>query len=927
MPMKEVLEQSKVIAEGVIDSVDLKTKQIVVSVGNCLKGTTVIKKIKMNIGVGQEWYPEAMMKQAVVGAPVIIFYKSDDGANAQSECYTNYFFFQFNGEIKPEANWNFTHIEIKMSRTFNGTTPALLQAVKDALAGKAPPTPIDLKVPPLTRSELMGLGAPPEIVSDDIDGYEAFRDWKIEEWSNPTEAASVEYVDPGAPPDPGPQPGLYAEYFNMGEQISTFDAHGRQPTVRRIDKQILLPASDNPVPGTELKNNFLVHWSGLVRIAKPGKYKFYAATDDGSRIIFDGKEIVSNLGDHATTEVGGEVELKEGDYDFKFDFWQNGGPYECRASWEGPGIPKAPIPPEVLFHKGTLSSRGKILKVKLTDGPKGKIAVGRVLGEDFGRAPRMLYEAENISEAPIKIAWGFQMRDGKFYESLPVTVPPGKWNYGLSVDMTQSNFKTEASQWKHTAEWADRTAVAKLTLTVYDSPKSGTLSIDRIRLDKGATFVRSIPLAIANGRGVSFVDVDGDGNLDAVLCSESGNKIYQNQNNSFVDVTTKLGLTAASRFAACADLDGSGKLTLLMGGTVWTLQGDKLVQNTKLLPIEGKSFESAGWLDANGDGKVDLLTASATDGLQLFLNENNTFKEASAAFGLNNKLGAAKRNNFALVDVDGDGFVDLLCNCGKGLLMRCEDGKCFKADGKCKIEYVAPGSTMGVAFGDYDNDGAFDLFVPQAGKSLLFHNGNDGKFTNVTDNAGAIANLPNNARTAAWADVNMDGNLDLIVGFADSPAMLLLGDGKGKFTVSGFALSGFDCAAHPAGFAFGDFDNDGDLDLLMLGEGGGGILVNETPRTGKVPLRIRPPRGKAPGMLVRLYDSADKPLGIRQPGMMTNVGSQEALEAFFYVTPGDAAAPAKYKIAVLYTDGESREQTVTVPKEGLVVNIEEAKKK
>ena len=44
-----------------------------------------------------------------------------------------------------------------------------------------------------------------------------------------------------------------------------------------------------------------------------------------------------------------------------------------------------------------------------------------------------------------------------------------------------------------------------------------------------------------------------------------------------------------------------------------------------------------------------------------------------------------------------------------------------------------------------------------------FHNGNDGKFTNVTDNAGAIANMPDHARSAAWADVNMDGNLDLIV--------------------------------------------------------------------------------------------------------------------------------------------------------------------
>lgn len=924
MPMKEVLEQSKVIAEGVIDSIDLKTKMIVVKVGNCLKGQTPIKTIKMRIDGGQEWYPQAMMKQATVGAPVIIFYKCDDGNNVQSECYTNNFFFQFNGDQKPESNWQFTHIEIKMSRTFNGTTPALLSAVKDALAGKAPPPPIDLKVPPLTRGELMGLGAPPEMVSDDPDGYEAYRDWKLEEWSNPTEAAAVEFVDPGAPPDPGPQPGLLAEYFFTGEQISDFDPGNRGATVRRVDKQILLPASSDPVPGTELRNNFIARWTGLVRIAKAGKYKFFTATDDGSRMSIDGKAVVNNLGDHATTEVGGEIELKEGDYDFKMEFYQNGGPYECRALWEGPGIAKAPIPPEVLFHKGAISSRGKILRVKLTDGPKGKLAVGRAIEADFGKAPRLLYEAENLSDAPVKIAWGFQLKDGKYYESLPVSVTPGKWQYGLSVDMTQSNFKTEATKWQHSAEWADRSQMAKLVLVVYESPKSGTLSIDRVRLDKGAAFVRSIPLAIPAGRGVSFVDVDGDGNLDAVLCSESGNRVYLNKNNSFVDATTQLGLTGGSRFAACADV--AGKLSLLMGTNLWSYQNGKLEQNNKLIPLNG-ALEGAGWLDANGDGKVDLLTSSAGGGLQLFLGEGNAFKDATAAFGLGNNLGAGKRNNFALADVDGDGFVDVLVNHGKGLLLHAEDGKTFKADTKSKIAYEAPGSTMGLAFGDYDNDGAFDLFVPQAGKSLLFHNGNDGKFTNVTDAAGAIANIPGNARSAAWADVNMDGNLDLIVGFTDGPPLIFMGDGKGKFTSSGFALNSFDNAYSAAGIAFGDFDSDGDPDMLLLGEKGACILVNETPRTGKVSLRIRTPRGKAPGMLVRLYDSADKPMGIRQPGMISNIGSQEQLEAFYAVTPGDAAAPVKYKVAVLFTDGESREQTVAVGKEGLIVNIEEAKKK
>ena len=68
---------------------------------------------------------------------------------------------------------------------------------------------------------------------------------------------------------------------------------------------------------------------------------------------------------------------------------------------------------------------------------------------------------------------------------------------------------------------------------------------------------------------------------------------------------------------------------------------------------------------------------------------------------------------------------------------------------------------MGVAVGDYDNDGFPDIYVTQYGRSILYHNNGDGTFTDVTDKAGVAA--PGWASSAAWFDYDNDGRLDLFV--------------------------------------------------------------------------------------------------------------------------------------------------------------------
>jgi hypothetical protein len=127
----------------------------------------------------------------------------------------------------------------------------------------------------------------------------------------------------------------------------------------------------------------------------------------------------------------------------------------------------------------------------------------------------------------------------------------------------------------------------------------------------------------------------------------------------------------------------------------------------------------------------------------------------------------------AFLDYDNDGWMDIyLVNSGKAdfytpttplrnaLYHNNRDGTFTDVTGKAGVGSGIYG--MGVAVGDYDNDGFPDIYVTQYGRSILYHNNGDGTFTDVTDKAGVAA--PGWASSAAWFDYDNDGRLDLFVG-------------------------------------------------------------------------------------------------------------------------------------------------------------------
>ncbi len=207
----------------------------------------------------------------------------------------------------------------------------------------------------------------------------------------------------------------------------------------------------------------------------------------------------------------------------------------------------------------------------------------------------------------------------------------------------------------------------------------------------------------------------------------------------------------------------------------------------------------------------------------------------------------------AFLDYDQDGWLDIyLVNSGKcdfftpaqplrnALYRNNRDGTFTDVTEKARVS--AGGFGMGVAAGDYDNDGFPDLYVTQYGRSILYHNNGDGTFSDVTEKAGV--GVQGWASHAVWFDYDNDGRLDLFIAqfaafdkthgcgisadgkrhycipriFPSTPSWLFRNNGDGTFTdvskESGIAAS--------LGKAWGavatDVNNDGRMDLFVAND-------------------------------------------------------------------------------------------------------------
>jgi len=250
---------------------------------------------------------------------------------------------------------------------------------------------------------------------------------------------------------------------------------------------------------------------------------------------------------------------------------------------------------------------------------------------------------------------------------------------------------------------------------------------------------------------------------------------------------------------------------------------------TSKLPAKSESFRNPGpgacFLDFDNDGKVDIFLADngAQGGMTLYHNlGDGKFEDVTQKMGIDPNLHGI---GCTAGDYDNDGFTDLVVSRNdEVLLLHNEKGSKFK-DVKDDANVHANDLNLGVAFIDYDHDGDLDLLVTRSGDKAewgdMFRNNGNGKFTNVTESLGFDTMGSSGGEGAIGTDYNNDRAVDILVpGMGMAPDLgpaILENPREGKFAIK--RPWSEPMPAPVAGAAVLDFDHDGWMDVAFTHSG------------------------------------------------------------------------------------------------------------
>jgi enediyne biosynthesis protein E4 len=342
------------------------------------------------------------------------------------------------------------------------------------------------------------------------------------------------------------------------------------------------------------------------------------------------------------------------------------------------------------------------------------------------------------------------------------------------------------------------------------------------------------------GMGTAVGDYDNDGDFDLFVTSFGPETLYRNNGDgTFTDVTSAAGVSDSlwSTSAAFLDYDRDGDLDMFVANYLdFTLASnkrcndavgardycsprayrpvpDRLYRNegngrfTDVTDAAGISKADGAGLgvatgDYNGDGWLDVYVANDATPNQLWINQRNgTFVDDGLLSGsaLNASGNPEGSMGIASGDFDADGDEDLFISniVGETSAFYVNDGRGNFEDARARAGLAQPTAAFtgfGTDWFDYDNDGWLDLFVangavniveaqrgqpsPFRMRNQLFRNTGAGKFVETSIDGGPAFARAEIGRGAAFGDVDNDGDLDIVVTNNDGPVRLLLNQAR-----------------------------------------------------------------------------------------------------------------------------------------------------
>ncbi|GAB4434351.1 MAG: hypothetical protein Kow0031_16060 [Anaerolineae bacterium] len=318
-----------------------------------------------------------------------------------------------------------------------------------------------------------------------------------------------------------------------------------------------------------------------------------------------------------------------------------------------------------------------------------------------------------------------------------------------------------------------------------------------------------------SSRAVTMRDLDGDGDLDAVVVNGSPNEVWLNNGDgTFGDGDTP-DFTFGnndSQAIALNDLNGDALPDIVVGNnganTVWLNNGN----GTFNLGVSGPGVGNTQAIalgDLNGDGTPDAFVAGGNGQPdQIWLNTGS----GSFVQDPDQSLGNSSSQAVSLVDIDADGDVDAVVGTDDG-----QPNQVWLNNGSGVFsDTISLGSdnAQAVALGDIDQNGAIDVVFGMGGSqpSQVWLNNGSGVFTQQPGQPLGYAN----AQAIALGDFDADGDPDVFIATGSGQGnQVWLNNGSGIFNDTGQIFSVDDST----GVAVGDLDGDGDLDVFAVNQG------------------------------------------------------------------------------------------------------------